>query len=110
MNDGVVVSSIGMRSSARVRASLSHPNAPLMPATSELAGSNPSGGRLKVVFCDCEMATKLTWPFWNGNSDAMPKIEVGAEANSGFSSYRTATCLAVRNRVSGRRNVNCPSS
>ena len=77
---------------ARVRAPASKVKAPLMPATNDDAGSKPSGGRLNVVFCDCEMAVKLSCPFVNGNSVASPKIEVGADAKSGFSSYCTATC------------------
>jgi hypothetical protein len=110
MRDGAEPSLKGSRSRPRVRSDASKSKLPLTPATKELAGSKPSGGRLNVVFCDCEIAVTFTCPFVIGNSAAMPKMDVGAAANSGFSSYCTCTWRACANSVSGRVKVTRPSS
>ena len=86
IRDGAVAITCGSRSSARVSGAASKVKLPLTPATSDDAGSRPSGGRLKAVFCDCEIAVKLSCPFAIGNCVASPKMEVGAVAKSGFSS------------------------
>src|SRR5688500_16316365 len=71
------------------------------PATSEAAGSNPRGGRVKFVRWLCEMAVKFIWPFENGNSAVAPKMDVGVSSKTGFSSYWTVTWRGRGKGVSG---------
>src|SRR2546423_15517699 len=58
--DGTVVGPCGSRDTNEVNGSASKLNRALTPATSEAAGSNPSGGRVKFVRWLCEIAVKLS--------------------------------------------------
>ena len=100
----------GTRESKRVSGSDSHAKRPLTPATRDDTGSRPSGGRVNVVRCDCEMAVSAISPLSIGNEEARPKIVVGADAKSWFSSYCTVTRRGVGNRLSGRVKRTWPSS
>src|SRR5687767_9963549 len=100
----------GSRDSADESSGASKLQLPATPATSDDAGSKPSGGRLYCVFCDCEIAVKVSSPWGEGKLAARPKTLVGAEAKTGFSSYCTVTVRARGNSVSGRVKVTRPSS
>ena len=87
MREGIVVAPKGSLETRFVSGSASKLNRALTPATSEAAGSNPSGGRVKFVRWLWEIAVKLICPLSKGNSAVAPKIEVGVSSNTGFSSY-----------------------
>src|SRR5687767_8857925 len=84
IRDGTEVSPKGKRETSEVSGDASKLNCAVTPATSDAAGSNPSGGRLKAVFCVCEIAVKLTLPLERGISAVAPKIDVGVSAKTGF--------------------------
>ncbi len=91
MCEGTVVGPKGNLDTSWVNGSASKLKSALTPATSEAAGSNPSGGRVKFVCWLWEIAVKLIWPFVSGSSAVAPNIEVGVSSKTGFSSYCTVT-------------------
>src|SRR5687767_14485361 len=91
IREGAVVSPNGRKDTSLVSGAASKLKRALTPATSEAAGSKPSGGRVKFVRWLWEIAVKFTWPFENGNSAVAPKMDVGVSSNTGFSSYCTVT-------------------
>src|SRR5688500_20220931 len=102
MREGAVVSPKGILETSRVSGSASKLKSAFTPATSEAAGSKPSGGRVKFVRWLCEIAVKLIWPLDSGSSAVAPKMDVGVSSNTGFSSYCTVTWRGRGNRVAGR--------
>ena len=63
MRDGIVVGPNGSFDTSWVSGSASKLKSALTPATSEAAGSKPSGGRVKLVRWLWEIAVKLIWPW-----------------------------------------------